>query len=85
MSLKSVLAGYLRGWLGGAAMFMGGVGVAATMGLYLGMDVAGLIAIFSGIGVWVALLWFVFNCRTWWFLPVQLAILVCSLAVYHDV
>ncbi len=85
LSLKSVLAGYLRGWLAAAAIFTGGVAAAATTSFYVGGATGGILFILAAVAALVALLWFLFSTRTWWFLPVQLALLLGSAAVYHDV
>jgi hypothetical protein len=85
LSLKSVLAGYLRGWLAAAAIFSGGVAAAATTSFYIGVENGGIIAVLAAFAAMVAVLWFIFSTRTWWFLPVQLALLLASVGVYHDV
>ncbi len=85
LQLKSVLAGYLRGWSAATAVFTGGVGVAATMGFYVGVENGGIIALLAALAVMAGALWFMFRTRTWWFLPIQVALLVASAAVYHDV
>jgi hypothetical protein len=85
LSLKSVLAGYLRGWLGVAAIFTGGVAAFAAAAFYVGVKYLDVVAGLAAMAAMVAVLWFIFSTRTWWFLPVQLALLLASAAVYHDV
>jgi hypothetical protein len=85
LSLKSVLAGYLRGWLGAAAIFTGGVGALATTSFYVGVENGGIVAVLAAAAAMTAALWFILRTHTWWFLPVQLALLLGSAAVYHDV
>jgi hypothetical protein len=85
LRLKSVLVGYLRGWLAAAAVFIGCVAAAATTGFYIGVENHGIIAVFAAIAATVGVLWFLFSTRSWWFLPVQLVLLLGSAAVYHDV
>jgi len=85
LSLKSVLAGYLRGWLAATAIFTGGVGALATTSFYVGAENGGIIAVIAAAAAMVAALWFIFKTHTWWFLPVQLALLLASAAAYHDV
>lgn len=85
LSLKSVLAGYLRGWSGATALFIGCVGAAATTGFYFGDKNGGIIAILAVIAAMVGLFWFIFKTHSWWFIPIQLALLLASVIVYVDV
>jgi len=85
LSLKSVVAGYLRGWLAAVAGFTGCVAAAATTSFYIGVENGGIVAVFAAIGAMVAVLWFLFSTRTWWFLAVQLALLLGSAVIYDDV
>jgi len=85
LSFKSVLAGYLRGWLGAAAIFTGCVGAFAATSFYVGVQGAGVLAVFAVAAAMFGVFWFIFNTRTWWFLPVQLALLLGSAWVYLDV
>jgi hypothetical protein len=85
LCFKSVFAGYLRGWSAAVAVFTGGVGAASAAGFYVGDQKSGIIAILAALAVMVAALWFIFKTNTWWFLPLQLALLLASAAVYQDV
>src|SRR4051794_34346231 len=46
LSLRSVLAGYLRGWLGVTAIFTGVVAAFAATSFYVGVQGAGIVAVF---------------------------------------
>lgn len=85
LNLKSVLAGYLRGWLAAIAIFTGCVGAAATTGFYVGVQNGGIIIILAVIAALVGIFWFIFRTSTRWYVPVQLALLLASAAVYHNV
>jgi hypothetical protein len=85
MSFRSVVAGYMRGWLAAAAIFAGIVGAFATTAFYVGSEGVGLAAALAAGAAVFGVFWFVFNTRTWWFLPVQLALLAGSAVVYLDV
>jgi hypothetical protein len=83
LNLKSVFAGYLRGWSGATAIFIGCAGVSAPVGVYIGMENGGIIV--AALAAVVGIFWFIFKTHTWWFLPIQLILLVASVAVYQDV
>lgn len=85
LCFKSVLIGYLRGWSAATAIFTGGVGAAATAGFYFGSERSSMVAILAALAVMVAALWFIFKTNSWWWLPVHLALLLTSAAVYQDV
>jgi hypothetical protein len=85
LSLKSVLAGCLRGWGAATALFTGGVATMAAASYYVGVENGGIVAALAAVALMVGVLWFLFSTRTWWFLPLQLAILIGSVVVYDDV
>lgn len=85
LNLKSVLAGYLRGWLAAIAIFTGCVAAASAAGFYFGVQNGGIIITLAVIAAMVGAFWFIFRTHTRWYIPVQLALLVGSMAVYHDV
>jgi hypothetical protein len=85
LSFKSVLAGYLRGWLGTIAIFTGIVAAFAATSFYVGVGGGGIVVVLAAGAALFGVLWYVFTARSWWFLPVLLAYLAASAAVYHDV
>jgi hypothetical protein len=85
LRLKSVLAGYLRGWIAGVAIFTGIIAAAAMTSFYVGVENGGIILVLAAVGAMAAALWFIFSTHTWWFLAVQLTLLLISAAVYDDV
>lgn len=85
MSFRSVLAGYLRGWLAAAAILSAGAGALAAGSFYFGAQGANFLIVLALSALVVGLFWFIFATRTWWFLPVQATLLLGSIGVYHDI
>ncbi|MFO1092649.1 MAG: hypothetical protein U0992_04940 [Planctomycetaceae bacterium] len=87
MSPKSVIAGYLRAWLAGVAIFGGIMAVFALSSYYTPGEkgTGSFLAALAAGATLVAALWYVFATHSRRFVVVQLALLAVSAAVYHDV
>jgi hypothetical protein len=85
LNLKSVLTGYLRGIFAAAALLVTGAGAGAATSYYVGVQGIGTVVVMAVIVALIGVFWFLFSTRTWWFLPVQLALVLISVGVYLDI
>ena len=84
LRFKSILAGYLRGWLGGATIFLALVASFSTTAFLLGKDVpGGFFIILAVAGLVTGAFWLVLSSsRGWLVLVLQSMLLATSLAVW---
>jgi hypothetical protein len=82
LDVKSVVIGYLRGWLGATALFCAGVCCGATTAFFLGhADGFSIAAAFSSVGIVAGLIWFILTTHSRLFLPAQGLLHAASLAL----